>query len=150
MGIVDRPAPDEPEEKPDQLGRHLLRIMRDHPGEWREAYEADRRETAVRIEGCLIGRGVGRIAGVTDITGWEARLVTRRENQKEVHVVRVRYTPPKAEKDPTMEKLRSGQQVVSDPDPEPEVAGESLVTELDYPLPEIPDFPDAMLPDSAA
>lgn len=100
MGIVDRAVDDEPEEKPDQLGRHLLRIKRDHPGEWREAFESTNRSHAVRIEGCLIGRGEGRIAGVTDIAGWEARMIERHEavDGKDVlmHVIRVRYTPPKA------------------------------------------------------
>lgn len=96
MGIVDRPAPDEPEERPDQLGRHLLRIQAQYPGEWREAFEYERRETAVRVEGCLLGRGVGRIAGVLDIAGWEARVIDRTEEGKRVYVVRVRWTPPKA------------------------------------------------------
>lgn len=109
MGIVDRPVDDEPDEKPDQLGRHLLRIMREHPGEWREAFESHNRSHAVRIEGCLTGRGAGRIAGVTDITGWEARMIERHEtvdgNEVLMHVVRVRYTPPKAAKAPATDHL---------------------------------------------
>lgn len=95
MAIIDRPAPDEPEERPDQLGRHLLKIKAQYPGEWREAFESHNRSHAVRVEGCLIGRGTGRIAGVTNIEGWEARLVVRHEADKELYVVRVRYIEPK-------------------------------------------------------
>lgn len=92
MGLVDRPVEDEPEEKPDQLGRHLLRIKREHPGEWRAVYETPNRATATRIEGCLIGRGEGRIAGVTDIDHWEARLVQRTEKDATVYEIRARYS----------------------------------------------------------
>lgn len=91
MPIVDRPVDDEPEEKPDQLGRALIRIRREHPGEWREVYETTTRATAVRIEGCLIGRGEGRIAGASDIEHWEARLVERVEKDQTVYAVRVRW-----------------------------------------------------------
>lgn len=115
MGIVDRPVDDEPDEKPDQLGRHLLRIQRDHPGEWREAFESHNRSHAVRIEGCLTGRGAGRIAGVTDITGWQARLVERTEGDDVLHVVRVRYTPPKpAKHEPEAGRLDASQRIDRD------------------------------------
>lgn len=91
--IVDRPADDEPDSPPTALGRHLLRIAREYPGQWREAYEHPRRELVVRQEGCLIGRGSGRIGGITDITGWEARVVERDGENGTVYVLRVRYTP---------------------------------------------------------
>lgn len=75
MGIVRRVVEDEPVEKPTEMGRHLLRIARELSGQWVAAYESDRRERVVYLEGCLIGRAKGRIAGVTDITGWQARVV---------------------------------------------------------------------------
>lgn len=91
MPIVDRPVDDEPEEKPDQLGRALIRIRREFPGQWREVFETNNRSHAVRIEGCLIGRGEGRIAGASDIEHWEARMVSRTEKDQTVYAIRVRY-----------------------------------------------------------
>lgn len=96
MGIVDRPVEHEPEEKPDQLGRHLLRIKAEYPDEWRDVYETSNRGTATRIEGCLIGRGDGRIAGADETDHWEARLIERTEpdekgEPKTVYAVRAKY-----------------------------------------------------------
>jgi hypothetical protein len=48
MPIVDRPVEDEPEEKPDQLGRHLLRVKAQYPDQWRDVFETSSRQHAVR------------------------------------------------------------------------------------------------------
>jgi hypothetical protein len=96
MPIVDRPVEDEPEEKPDQLGRHLLRVKAQYPDQWRDVFETSSRQHAVRIEGCLIGRGEGRIAGASDIEHWEARMIERTEDDgkggsRTVYTVRAKY-----------------------------------------------------------
>lgn len=113
MGIVNRAAPDEPNEKPTALGRHLWNLALEHPGEWREAWETTNRSNAVGIEGCLIGRGKARIAPIFDLDGWEARLVERADDDGQIHyVVRVRFTPPvKAKPSAGMEKLRQGEHI---------------------------------------
>lgn len=75
MPIVNRAVADEPPERPNELGRALLRVAREHPGEWRCVYESDNRSRVVYLEGCLLGRAAGRVPGVTDISGWDARCV---------------------------------------------------------------------------
>lgn len=97
MGIVRRVVEDEPEEAPTQFGRHLLRIAREDPGVWVAAYESDHRPRVVYLEGCLIGRAKGRIPGVTNIVGWEARVVEHDADDEHPATwweLRVRYSGP--------------------------------------------------------
>ena len=97
MKPVNRPVAVEPDEKPTQIGRALLEIAHEHPNEWRVAFEGREereRRQLVTIEGCLIGRGAGRIAGIPDISGWEARLVEYAEEEGSRWELRVRFTPP--------------------------------------------------------
>ena len=93
MGIVNRAAADEPIERPNELGRALLRIAREHPGEWRVVYESDNRARVVYFEGCLLGRAAGRVPGVTDIRGWDARCVPS-DSTDGMWELRVRYEGP--------------------------------------------------------
>lgn len=115
MGMVNREAPLEPAERPTELGRHIWQTCHEHEGEFREVFETEKRELAVRIEGCLVGRGAGRIAPILDLSGWDARMVERLdEDQKPIYVVRVKYTAPKhpaqadVKFDSTMDALRQG------------------------------------------
>jgi hypothetical protein len=115
MGIVRRVVEDEPEEKPNELGRALLRIARENPDQWMAVYESDNRARVVYFEGCLIGRAKGRIAGVTNIDGWEARVVEHDADKDHGDVVwfelRVRYSGPVQDGQqplPVMESLRRG------------------------------------------
>lgn len=118
MRLVNRPVADEPDEKPTQIGRALWQIACDAPGEWRVAFEgtseAERRQLTT-IEGCIIGRGKGRIAGIGPISQWEARLVQHVEDEGSRWELRVRYTPPAKIGVPKvpeqMERLRQGHQV---------------------------------------
>jgi hypothetical protein len=114
MGFVDREAI-EPDERPTELGRHLWQTCHvEHPGEWREVFETESRQRAVMIEGCLIGRGQGRIAPITDVSGWDARVIERLDDKQNViYVVRVKFTPPKAKDakaDEVFDRLRKGEQ----------------------------------------
>lgn len=119
MGIVRRVIEDEPEEAPTQFGRHLLRIAREEPGRWVAAYESDNRGRVVYFEGCLIGRAKGRIPGVRNIEGWEARVVEHdpdSEHDGTWWELRVRYSGPAQNGQqaiPVMERLRRGEHVES-------------------------------------
>lgn len=94
MPIVNRPVSDEPPERPNELGRALLRIAREHPTEWRCVYESDNRSRVVYLEGCLVGRAAGRIPGVTDIRGWDARCVEVEHDGKPLWELRVKFEGP--------------------------------------------------------
>lgn len=98
MGIVRRVVEDEPEEKPNELGRALLRIARENPDQWMAVYESENRSRVVYFEGCLIGRAAGRIPGVTNIEGWEARVVEHDPDAAHEDApwweLRVRYSGP--------------------------------------------------------
>lgn len=117
MGIVRRVVEDEPDEQPTQMGRHLLRIARETPGQWIAAYESDNRSRVVTYEGCLIGRAKGRIGGITNIDGWQARVVEHDPDDAHPATwweLRVRYDGPAKDGQqnlPVMEKLRQGHQV---------------------------------------
>lgn len=118
MGLVRRPVEDEPVERPTEMGRHLLRIARESPGRWVVAYESENRARVVYLEGCLIGRAKGRIPGVTNIDGWDARVVeVDGPGGHPLYELRVRYEGPAKPGqqhlpvDPKMERLRSGENV---------------------------------------
>lgn len=94
------PIDDEPDEKPDRLGRELLKIVHDPEmhGKWFAIIDHHQRGYVTQAEGRLSGRVSNRIAGVKDIRGWEARVVDFvEEDGSKRYQLRVRYSPPKQE-----------------------------------------------------
>ncbi len=94
------PIDDEPDEKPDRLGRELLSIVNDpekHDQWWSVIYH-HQRGYVTQAEGRLTGRVANRIAGVKDIRGWEARVrdVVEEDGTK-MHRLIVKYSPPAQE-----------------------------------------------------
>lgn len=90
------PIDDEPDERPDRLGRELLSIVNDPDkhGRWFRAASGTSRSYLTAAEGRLTGRVAARIAGIPNIDGWQARVRTRDDNGTEVHELIVKYTPP--------------------------------------------------------
>jgi hypothetical protein len=119
MGIVSREAPHEPDERPTELGRHIwTECVVEHPGEWRVVFEDTNRQKVVMMEGCLLGRGQGRIAPIIDLTGWDARCVGVPSSNGDAigYELRVKFTPSKHTKadekfDSTIDKLRQGHHI---------------------------------------
>lgn len=95
--IGREPVDDEPDERPDRLGRELIEI-RDDPelhGKWWDVLTASR-STVLQGIRRLTGKTVpAGVPGLRDVEGWEARLAERTEDSGTVYKLRVRYTPPK-------------------------------------------------------
>lgn len=97
--FLNRPVPDdvEPDQEPDRLGRMLLGIRRDAPGQWRDVIASTSRSYVRDAVSRLTGTSKYRIAGIPDVTGWEARLIEEPDDDGAMsYVLRVRYTPADA------------------------------------------------------